>query len=63
MLIALLALASWSDQCSAAVYDYSEGMCYVEDANPEDAVCSEFRTYYPCTFAGVKTTCDWQQSP
>ena len=38
--------ASWADQCSAAVYDYAEQACYVEDAEQEDAVCSEYRTYY-----------------
>jgi hypothetical protein len=45
MLLLLLSLASYSDQCSAAVYDYALQECYVEDANPEDAVCSEFRWY------------------
>lgn len=54
----LLLLASWSDQCSAVVYDYSEGMCYVEDAEENDAVCSEYREYYPCTVAGIRTTSD-----
>lgn len=60
MLLVLLALASWSDQCTVAVYDYSLGQCYVEDANPDAATCSEFRTYYPCVYAGMHTTCDWQ---
>jgi hypothetical protein len=38
--------ASWADQCSVAVYDYADQMCYVEDAEQADAVCSEWRTYY-----------------
>lgn len=59
MLLILAALASWSDQCSVAVYDYAEQMCYVEDA--EDAVCSEWRVYYPCDVGGTHTVCDWQE--
>lgn len=61
MLLLWLSLASWSDQCSVAVYDYAEQLCYVEDANPEDATCSEYRTYYPCIVQGVSTRCDWPQ--
>lgn len=61
MLLLYLVLASWSDQCSVAVYDYTERMCYVEDANPEDAVCSEYRTYYSCVVEGWHTSCDWQE--
>lgn len=60
MLLLLLSLASWNDQCSVAVYDYAEQLCYVEDANPENATCSEFRTYYACDVAGAHTRCDWQ---
>lgn len=61
LLVPLLATVSWDDQCSVAVYDYAEMSCYVEDAELEDAVCSEFRVYYPCTVSGVHTVCDWSQ--
>lgn len=38
--------ASWADQCTVAVYDYAEQTCYVEDADPWEAACSEFRAYW-----------------
>lgn len=43
----LLGIASYSDQCTVAVYDYAENTCYVEAAEPDDAVYSEYRTYGP----------------
>lgn len=45
VILLYLALASWTDQCAVAVYDYDATMCYVEDANPDDATCSEYREY------------------
>jgi hypothetical protein len=48
VLASLIGGASWDDQCTVAVYDYAIGLCYVEDAEPSEAACSEFRVYYKC---------------
>jgi hypothetical protein len=48
VLAALLGGASWDDQCTVAVYDYALQECYVEDVEPSEAACSEFRVYTLC---------------
>ena len=47
MPILIFVIASWADQCTVAVDDYALGLSYVEDAEPSDASCSEYRVYYP----------------
>jgi hypothetical protein len=38
--------ASYADICTVAVFDYAEESCYLEDAMPNEASCSEFRVYF-----------------
>lgn len=39
--------ACYGDEAEVTVYDYSLGMCYVEDESPCGYVASEFRDYLP----------------